>query len=288
MTWFFLTLKGLRVYAYRGDEGVYRDFFKEYVKLLARREEWTNILIDSTGLPDSIHFSLTGHLNISNEMRLISILQQETELPLFIRYCPGNVIDVTILTKTILELKANGIWTKFAILDAGYLTKENPRLYKDELSEHPPILQAKENPVSCNCRYASIMRIYRKIGEGHRAYVYLCQVLAMKSIENSKLFDKAEKAGMNTQDVFDAMSGHGIFMLVLSRPIAKEKLLNTYYTRQQIEQIFDLCKNYTNRLPLRVVQSEQALRGHLMLSFIAAAIIKMLQKQLKDTSYSPC
>jgi len=86
------------------------------------------------------------------------------------------------------------------------------------------------------------MRIYRKIGEGHRAYVYLCQVLAMKSIENSKLFDKAEKAGMNTQDVFDAMSGHGIFMLVLSRPIAKEKLLNTYYTRQQIEQIFDLCK----------------------------------------------
>lgn len=72
----------------------------------------------------------------------------------------------------------------------------------------------------------------------------MSMVLAMKSIENSKLFDKAEKAGMNTQDVFDAMSGHGIFMLVLSRPIAKEKLLNTYYTRQQIEQIFDLCKNY--------------------------------------------
>lgn len=106
------------------------------MKLLARREEGTNILIDSTGLPDSIHFPLTGHLNISNEMRLISILQQETELPLFLRYCPGNVIDVTILTKTILGLKANGIWTKFAILDAGYLTKENPRLYKDELSEH--------------------------------------------------------------------------------------------------------------------------------------------------------
>jgi len=36
-----------------GDEGVYRDFFREYTKLLARKEEGTNILIDSTGLPNS-------------------------------------------------------------------------------------------------------------------------------------------------------------------------------------------------------------------------------------------
>jgi len=43
-----------------GDEGVYRDFFKEYVKLLARREEVTDILIAGTGLPDSIHFPLTA------------------------------------------------------------------------------------------------------------------------------------------------------------------------------------------------------------------------------------
>lgn len=43
-----------------GDEGVYRDFFKEYVKLLARREEVTDILIAGTGLPDSILFPLTA------------------------------------------------------------------------------------------------------------------------------------------------------------------------------------------------------------------------------------
>jgi len=288
-----------------GDEGVSRDFFKEYVKLLARREEGTDILIDSTHGPARQHpFPPYGHQNISNEMRLISILQQETELPLFMRYCPASVIDVTTLTKTILELKANGIRTKFAILDAGYLTKENieelfengvsflsrlkenTRLYKDVLSEHLPTLQAKENLVSYNCRYAYIKRIDREIGEGHKVYAYLCQDLAMRSIENSKLFDKAEKAGMNTKEVFDAMTGHGIFMLVASRPIDKEKVLGTYYTRQQIEQVFDLCKNYTNMLPLRV-QSEQTLRGHLMLSFIAAVIVKMLQKQLKGTSYSP-
>jgi transposase len=237
-------------------------------------------------------------------MRLIYVLQQETELPLFMRYCPGNVVDVNTLTKTILELKANGIKTKFAILDAGYLTKENieelyengisflsrlkenNRLYKDVLSEHLPALEVKENLVSYNSRYAYIKRVDCDMGEGHRAYVYLCRDLAMKSIENSKLFDKAGKVGMKTQAVFDAMERHGIFALVSSRPIAKDKVLGTYYTRQQIEQVFDICKSYTNMLPLRV-QTEETLRGHLMLSFIAAVIVKMLQKQIMGTPYSP-
>jgi hypothetical protein len=291
-----------------GDEGVCRDFFKEYIKLLAKKDEGANILIDSTGLPNSIHFPLTAISNhngkISNEMRLIYVLQQETELPLFMRYCPGNVVDVSTLTKTILELKANGIQTKFAILDAGYLTKENMEelfengisflsrlkentsLYKDVLSEHLATLQAKENLVSYNSRYAYIKRVDCRTGKDHRVYVYLCQDLSMKNIENSKLFDKAEKSGMKTSQVFDAMACHGIFMLVSSRPIDKEKVLGTYYTRQQIEQVFDICKNYTNMLPLRV-QTEQTLRGHLMLSFIAAVIVKMLQKKIKGTSYSP-
>jgi hypothetical protein len=293
---------------YIGDESVYRDFFAEYTKLLAKKDTGTNILIDSTGLPNSIHFPLTAISNhngkISNEMRLIYVLQQETGLPLFMRYCAGNVVDVSTLTKTILELKANGIQTDFAILDAGYLTKENLEelfenrvsflsrlkanslLYKNVLTEPLPTLEAKENLVSYNSRYAYIKRIGCEVGKGHRAYVYLCRDLAMKSIENSKLFTKAEKTGMKSQEVFDAMEKHGIFALVSSRPIAKEKLLGTYYTRQAIEQVFDLCKNYTNMLPLRV-HTEETLRGHLMLSFVAAVIVKTLQKQLMGTSYSP-
>ena len=36
-----------------------------------------------------------------------------------------HVIDVSTITRTIAELKANGINTKFAILDAGYYTGKN-------------------------------------------------------------------------------------------------------------------------------------------------------------------
>ena len=70
------------------------------------------------------------------------------------RYVPGNVIDSTTLITTVKELKAIGVNTKFAILDAGYVTDdgllemykngvsfltrcpENRRLYKDVVSQY--------------------------------------------------------------------------------------------------------------------------------------------------------
>ena len=39
-------------------------------------------------------------------------------------------------------------------------------------------------------------------------------------------------------------------------------------------------------LPLRT-QSEETFRGHLVLSFIASVIVKMLQEKVKDTSFNP-
>jgi hypothetical protein len=114
-----------------GEESSDRAFFLEYTKLLAHRDGGEDVLIDSTGLPNSIHFPLTAISNhngqISNEIRLIYVVQQGTNLPIFFRYVAGNIVDVSTLTKTILELKALNIDTKFAILDAGYLTDENTR-----------------------------------------------------------------------------------------------------------------------------------------------------------------
>lgn len=61
--------------------------------------------------------------------------QQETGLPIYFRYCPGNVIDVSTLVATIKELKKNGVDTKFAILDVGYYSEENIRqLYYNKIS----------------------------------------------------------------------------------------------------------------------------------------------------------
>ena len=101
-----------------------------------------------------------------------------------------------------------------------------------------------------------------------------------------KLLARAGRCGMDAGDVHDAMATLGTFMLVSSKRLAPADILPTYYARQQIEQVFDLGKNYAPMLPLRV-QSEEALRGHLLLTFAATAVFRLLQGRLEGSPYNP-
>jgi transposase len=55
----------------------------------------------------------------------IDVIHQETGLPIYFRYCPGNVIDVSTLGWIIEELKKMVVNTKFFVMDAGYYDNGN-------------------------------------------------------------------------------------------------------------------------------------------------------------------
>jgi hypothetical protein len=291
-----------------GDEYSQREFFHEYFKMLDRSGADTeSVLIDSTGLPNSIHFPLTAISNhngeISNEVRLIYVVQQKTGLPLYFRYCPGNVIDTMTLIRCLEELKAQGVNVKFAILDAGYYTDENIRelfdnkisfitrlkgnltVYKELVREHLGSLESKENLVEYNGRYVYLKCVPIELN-GHNAYAYIGVDIERKSSESRKTFRRAKDCNMVTNQVFDTIAGQGVFIIVASRRIATSSLLPLYYTRQQIEQVFDIGKNYADMLPLRV-QTEETFRGHLLLTFIVTVLMKQLQDALLKTAYNP-
>lgn len=294
-----------------GDEYSYREFFNAYLKFLFQNTKDiadTGILIDSTGLPNDIHFPLTAINNhngtISNEVRLIYVTQQDTGMPIYFRYCPGNVIDTTTLTRTMFELKENGINTKFAILDAGFYTDDNIRhlyenhvsfisrlrenriLYKELVALHLPDIQDEKNFVSYNNRYVYIKCVECEPIQGYKGYAYIGLDIDRKSSEAHKLFQKAKSKKISEKDVYAKMQSQGVFILISSRRIAKDKILPIYYTRQQIEQIFDIGKNYADMLPIRV-QNESTFRGHLLLTFMATVICKIVQDKLKDTNLNP-
>lgn len=292
-----------------GNEAIYRGFFTEYLKYFtSHAQEGGGVIIDSTGLPNSVHFPLTAISNhngeINEEARLIFVTQQETGMPLYFRYCPGNVIDVNTLIRTMKELKQCGVSTKFAILDAGYYSdenirelyengvsfitrlKENRKVYKELLSEHLGMLEAKENFVRYNERFAYIKRVKCELVTGYTSYAYIGLDIARKGSESKKLFKSAKARNLTDEDVYNQMATQGIFILVSSRQIARDKILPLYYTRQNVEQIFDIGKNYADMLPLRI-QTEDTFRGHLLLTFIATVIVKMIQDQLIDSPYNP-
>lgn len=300
-----------------GSEDAKRGFFKEYYKFLEKNADAgktaqpdvidDGILIDSSGLPNSIRFPLTAVNNhngvISEELRLIYVVQQNTGMPLFFRYVAGNVIDVSTITRTISELKANGINTKFAILDAGYYTgknadalldagvsfmarmKSNFKVYKNAIKEHLNGLECKKNAVLFNNRLVYIKCIPCKIGqkENRSAYAYLCKDMTMHNEEQKHAIERANDENLSGADIFDDLQKQGVFVLVTTRKVATEKLLPLYYMRDRVEKIFELCKQEGKILPINV-ETEATLRGHLMMTFIAAATLKMMSDTLKATS----
>ena len=300
-----------------GSEDAKRSFFKEYFRFLDKCPDFNKtktsqgiedgILIDSSGLPNAIHFPLTAVNNhngvVSEEIRLIYVVQQHNGMPLFFRYVAGNVVDVSTITRTIAELKANGINTKFAILDAGYYTgvnadalldagisfmarmKSNFKVYQNTLKEHLKTLESKENAVLFNKRLVYIKCVPCKIGqkEDRPAYAYLCKDMSMHNEEQKHTIEHANDENLSGADIFDDLQKQGVFVLITTRKAAKEKLLPLYYMRDQVEKIFELCKQDGKILPINV-ENEATLRGHLMMTFIASAILKMMSEKLKKTS----
>jgi hypothetical protein len=300
-----------------GSEDAKRSFFKEYFDFLEKCDDIPNkndspgiddgILIDSSGLPNSIHFPLTAVNNhngvVSEEIRLIYVVQQHTGMPLFFRYVAGNVVDVSTITRTVAELKANGVNTKFAILDAGYYTsinadalldagisfmarmKSNFKVYQNAVEKHLDKLESKENAVLFNKRLVFIKCIPCKIGqkENRPAYAYLCKDMAMHNEEQKHAIERAHDESLSGADIFDDLQKRGVFVLITTRKIAKEKLLPLYYMRDQVEKVFELCKQGAKILPINV-ENEDTLRGHLMMTFMASAVLKMMSDKLKKTS----
>ncbi|MDR2461443.1 MAG: hypothetical protein LBE38_11825 [Deltaproteobacteria bacterium] len=70
-----------------GDETVERNFFSRYLKIILPQKTKTGVIIDSTGLPNSIHFPLTAISNyngtLNEEVRLIFVIDTKSGLPIF-------------------------------------------------------------------------------------------------------------------------------------------------------------------------------------------------------------
>ena len=95
--------------------------------------------------------------------------------------------------------------------------------------------------------------------------------------------ERADDESISYDDIYNTMQGHGVFMLVSSCRISKDNVLPLFYTRDQVEKVFELCKQGTKILPVKV-ETEATTRGQLMMTFIAAVMLKMMSEQLKGTS----
>jgi len=290
-----------------GEEARLRDFFHTYLSYIVGEGHNCGILVDSTGLPNDIRFPLTAVNNhnglVSNEARLILVIDRRTGMPIYFRYAAGNIVDVTTLKTTLIELEAYGVNVNYAIVDAGYYSEGNIRalqdacipfivrlvpnrkLYKDLVAQYAQSLEDAKYLVKYGQRLVFIRQVEINLF-GKSGYAYIAVDMDRKHDEVRKYVLSALSNNDHSDDeINDAIRKKGLFVLLSAEDVDTRDILPLYYERQAIEQVFDFSKNNADLLPLRS-HSVETFRGHLLLSFITSAVYLAANKMLADTGDS--
>ena len=285
-----------------GDEAAQRRFFDAYLAWVADMADGTaRVSVDSTGLPNSSRMPLTAISNhngeVSEECRLTYVPGQSTALPVYLRVAAGNVVDAATLERTFAELGAVGLPASWAVLDAGYwsagnvratgeagikfLTRLRPnvRAYGDVVAERLTTVREADKLVAHGGRYVYVDRSEAELVPGVRGWPCLCLDMRARGREQHRPFARAGRRGPAPEEVHGRMGRMGVFVLASTADIAAPDVLDAYYARQRIEQVFDVGKNYASLLPLRV-HPEETPGGHLLPAFCATALLCRLQSRM--------
>ncbi len=284
-----------------GDEHLQREYFKNHISLLARTNE--GIIIDATSMPNQIHFPFNtwGYNDgeIDKQIRLLFVIDKKSSLPLYFRYLPGNIVDVSSLTTTIEELKKFDINSSFALVDAGFYSEENikdlnleeidfltrlpskTKLYKDLIKDAIPDIETFENAVKYGERILFVKQ-EKVILSGKDGYAHIVLDPERKGRETKKLLiDAIEDKEYDKEKVEFELLKSGAMILVSSFKIEKKEVVPLYYMRQTVEKLIGFAKDDLDLIPLRV-HREQTLRGYLLLIFITLTVFARMKKEISN------
>ncbi len=285
------------VLKYLGNESIQREFFLQYLQNLGGSEK--AVIIDATSLPNQINtsFNAWGYASgtVEKQFKLLCVLDRDTKTPLFYRYLPGNLADVSTLQRTILELSQMGVKSSFALIDAGYLSEENitslyqekinfltrlpssRTIYKELIATEANDIENKKYAIKYGVRGLFVKRIKVQLYE-QEAYAFL----VMDPIKKGKESQAMVLDYLNDKNQIDSdFNACGIIVLISSLPFEIEEVVENYYTRQAVEQVFGFYKDDLQSLPLRC-HTDSTIRGYLFLQFIVLILFLELRSYLKN------
>jgi hypothetical protein len=290
-----------------GDEGLQKNLLSNYLTKLYGENRNCGILIDSAGLQNNINFELTAENNyndqISKETRLIYVIDRETKMPIYFRYVAGNIVDVSILKNTLEELKKYNININYSIFDAGYYSKDNIKeLYQSKIPfiarlipNRKILKEFQANKISDlmtpkNAVLYENRLLYVKIKKfmvyGYVSYAYLI-LDAERHLKEFKDFLKLKDFDfdISSEDAILQYEKFGFFIIVSSEYLTKADILPLYYTRQGIEQIFDVSKDNTDLLHI-AYRNVETFRGYLFVNFLAVISFLTIRKLFHKQNYN--
>lgn len=270
----------------------------------------TNVMIDSTGLPNKSGMYLTrmnvheGKVNL--EARLVIVAQRSTAVQLYWQLLPGTVNDSLSFARVLEHCSALGIDVDSCLIDAGYCTnvnldefydkdhkcvipyitrpKKNFKWLKEALVGALEGLEDRENFVKYGDRYLFVRCVEVMVGakRDQPAYLYVGIDVSRKSDELRKLLKRARKKGLSIDKVYEGLENQGVFSLLSGTRYPEEAILPEYYVRQGVEQLNDVAKGYTKLLPTRC-HTVETFTGHVLMSMIGNSLMRFMQIRMNDS-----
>ncbi len=285
-----------KILKYIGKESLKDNFIRNYSQQFIKID--SGILIDSTALTSSINTEKNawGYTSkgLEKNYKSLMLVDKKTKLPIYFRTVEGSIPDVSILKKSIEEIKNLNLEIKNTIFDSGFYSKENinyllsaginfiTRLPKNrikfkEIIKNCNDLEKKTNVVIYGNR-ALFVKEYPIKFNNKTIYANVIEDPKKKAREIEKMcFDLYEEKD-ESKEIETEYAGY--FVLLSSVSIKKEEVLPSYYARQQIEQIFGYSKNNNNLLPLRV-HGETQLEGYFLLNFMVLITYILIKEKLE-------
>jgi transposase len=227
------------------------------------------------------------------------VIDRGSSLPLYFRYLPGNVVDVSSLNVTVEELRKFGIRSSFALIDAGFFSEDNiarlfaekidfltrlpsnRTLYSELVEQEMPDIELFKNAVRYGERVLFIKQKRVNLF-GNEAYAHIILDPERKGRETKKLLINAiEERETDEESVEFELLKSGVMVLVSSFDIDMKEGVLLYYMRQLVEKFIGFSKDDLNLISLRV-HKEETLRGYLPLIFITLTVFALLRKEMNS------
>ena len=235
-----------------GDESNLRLFYKKYL-----HPPESGVSIDTTALPNQIDLDSTqwGYSSetVDEEIKLLLVMDRERNRPLYFRYIPGSILDVSTLETTNTEMEKIGIRSSLTIMDAGFFSEDNIRsMFKGKMDflirvpanrsiyheciESSRDIEDPERAVKYGKRIMFILSS-RKTFADHDVFIYTILDPERRGRELRRYLLKHQK----DYDRF-SVKRKGFMVLMSSSEISLEELVPMYYTRQFVEKVFSHIK----------------------------------------------
>lgn len=295
-------------------------FLTAYIDCVLRHLDSDEILLTDSGeeyftllLPPSVPLIHTHEGVLTDEVRIILTAQRNTGLPLFYCLIPKNMPDGPALEHILSRMDSFGTPVDSCFLNPGYVSSENLALFYNEdhsckidfmirvnplaevfkeiIFKEAPVMQRDSRNIvkydGVHPAFVTKKRIMVGSNKDNPAWFYVILDRGAPSFALPGLREGPVKIIHSIEDIYDAIVENELFGIVTSQEYDCQEIITAFLQRQEKDPFGEFVRKFDRIWSMRTNISE-IFEGHLLLSFAAACLERMIEIQKKAAHIDDC